>query len=204
MKRLCDVCRGVYANNSSFSEHQRKTGHKQIASTNGDRTEIVESNDDLGQLQDSLKVKDNSIAQLNDSLKVKDERMASLEDSIKTKDAEFATLHDEIAQLSSLEHEQDIVRHTLKSLNKEAYDAIGQQLGFVDVPKPQPATVEDSTTQGGATAARGAHNAEVASSTLAPATIPELTAPVADVIPEESPGEKWWREFQANLNKKKG
>jgi len=71
MKRLCDVCRGVYANNSSFSEHQRKTGHKQIASTNGDRTEIVESNDDLGQLQDSLKVKDNSIAQLNDSLKVK-------------------------------------------------------------------------------------------------------------------------------------
>ena len=45
------------------------------------------------------------------------------------------------------------------------------------------------------------HNAEVASSTLAPATIPEDNAPVSDVIPEESPGEKWWREFQANLNK---
>ena len=27
-----------------------------------------------------------------------------------------------------------------------------------------------------------------------------ITAPVADVHPE-TPGEKWWREFQANLNK---
>ena len=56
MQRLCDVCRGVYSNKSSISAHQRKTGHKQIASTNGDRTEKVESNNDLGQLQDSLKV----------------------------------------------------------------------------------------------------------------------------------------------------
>jgi hypothetical protein len=28
MKRLCEVCNGVYANNHSFKEHQRQTGHK--------------------------------------------------------------------------------------------------------------------------------------------------------------------------------
>ncbi len=32
MKRLCDVCRGVYVNNHSFKEHQRKTGHRQFVS----------------------------------------------------------------------------------------------------------------------------------------------------------------------------
>jgi len=184
MRRLCDVCHGVYSNNSSFSAHQRKTGHKQIASTDG---EIVELTDNLVQLQDSLKGKDASIAQLNDSLKTKDDLIATLEDSIKTKDAEFATLHDEIAQLSSLEHEQDIVRHTLKSLNKEAYDVIGQQLGFVEVPKPQPATVEDSTTQHRAEATRDAHNAEAASSTLAPATTEPVVVPVSDNKPVEEP-----------------
>jgi hypothetical protein len=30
---------------------------------------------------------------------------------------------------------------------------------------------------------------------------PEETAQVADIQPEESPGEKWWREFQEGLNK---
>jgi len=58
MQRLCDVCHGVYSNNSSFSAHQRKTGHKQIASTDGERAEKVDSTKDLGQLQDSLKEKE--------------------------------------------------------------------------------------------------------------------------------------------------
>ena len=195
MKRLCDVCHGVYANNSSFSEHQRKTGHKQIAATDGERTEKVDSTKDLGELQDSLKGKEVNIAQLNDSITVKDELIASLEDSIKTKHAEFATLHDEIAQLSSLEHEQDIVRHTLKSLNKEAYDAIGQQLGFVDVPKPQPATVADSTTQDRAEAARDAHNVEAVRSI----PTPDTTAQVEDKEPEIFIGKKegdGWKYFE--------
>ena len=56
------------------------------------------------------------------------------------------------------------------------------------------------TTQGVATAASGAHDAEVEGSTPSPATTPG-TAPVADVQPVESPGEKWWREFQEGLNK---
>lgn len=194
MQRLCDVCHGIYSNNSSFSAHQRKTGHKQITSTLGERAEEVESTNDLGQLEDSLRLKDASIAQLNDSLKTKDELIASLEDSIETKDAEFATLHDEIAQLSSLEHEQDIVRHTLKSLNKDAYDAIGQQLGFVGVPKPQPATVEDFTTQDRAEAARDAHNVEAVGSIPTPAT----TAQVEDRGPEIFIGKKegdGWKYF---------
>ena len=63
MQRLCDVCRGVYSNNSSFSAHQRKTGHKQIDSTVGERAEEVELTNDLDQLQDSLRVKETSIAQ---------------------------------------------------------------------------------------------------------------------------------------------
>ena len=194
MKRLCDVCHGIYSNNSSFSAHQRKTGHKQIASTDGENAEKLELTGDQGQLEDSLKVKDDSIAQLNDSLKTKGELIALLEDSIKTKDAEFATLHDEIAQLSSLEHEQDIVRHTLKSLNKEAYDAIGQQLGFVALPKPQPADVEDSTTQDRAEAARDAHNVEAVGSIPTPAT----TAQVEDKEPEIFIGKKegdGWKYF---------
>jgi hypothetical protein len=28
-----------------------------------------------------------------------------------------------------------------------------------------------------------------------------VTAPVSDVKPEETPGEKWWREFQEGLSK---
>ena len=186
-------CHGVYANNSSFSEHQRKTGHKQIASKGDERTEQVEANN-TSQSDDLLKGKDASIAQLNDSLKTKDELIASLEDSIKTRDAEFATLHDEVAQLSSLEHEQDIVRHTLKSLNKEAYDAIGQQLGFVDIPKPQPAAFEDVTTQDRAEAARDAHNVEAVGSIPTPAT----TARVDDKEPEIFIGKKegdGWKYF---------
>ena len=50
------------------------------------------------------------------------------------------------------------------------------------------------TTQGGATAARDAHNVEAEGSTPSPATKPEGTAPVADVHPE-TPGEKWWNDF---------
>ena len=234
MKRLCDVCRGVYANNSSFSEHQRKTGHKQIASTNGDRTEKVELTKDQGQLQDSLKVKEASIAQLNDSLKTKDELISSLEDSIKTRDAEFGTLHDEIATLNDknkyLESNEYLKTYLLK-LTPEAFDQLGAAL-FTER-----ATVEDSnklademyqvlravqvslsddryyqefkpliknvdavlakaekhvtklkdSTQDGAEAARGAHNAEVVGSSPAPATTAPVVAPVADSKPVEEP-----------------
>ena len=70
MQRLCDVCHGVYSNNSSFSAHQRKTGHKQIASVDGQQAKIVESSNDPGQLKDSLKGKDASIIQLEEKTKL--------------------------------------------------------------------------------------------------------------------------------------
>lgn len=81
MKRLCDVCHGVYANNHSFKEHQRKTGHRQVVSNNDETKNTVEYNQ--------------NICQLYDSLKVKDDRISSHKDSIENKDAEFATLHEE-------------------------------------------------------------------------------------------------------------
>ena len=234
MRRLCDVCHGVYSNNSSFSAHQRKTGHKQIASTESKQTEKVDLNSELGQLQDSLRGKDANIAQLNDSLKTKDDVVASLEDSIKTKDAEFATLHDEIATLNDknkyLESNEYLKTYLLK-LTPEAFDQLGAAL-FTER-----ATVEDSnklademyqvlravqvslsddkyyqefkpliknvdavlakaekhvtklkdSTQDGAEAARGAHNAEVVGSSPAPATIAPVVAPVADSKPVEEP-----------------
>jgi septal ring factor EnvC (AmiA/AmiB activator) len=142
MQRLCDVCRGVYSNNSSFSAHQHKTGHKQIDSTLGERAEEVELTNDLGQLEDSIRLKNADIAQLNDSIKVKDERIASLEDSIKTQDAEFATLHDEIATLNDENkylESNEYLKTYLRKLTPEAFDQLGAALF------PERATVEDSS-----------------------------------------------------------
>ena len=130
------------------------------------------------------------------------EEIVSLRDSMKTKDAEFVTLHDEIAALNDrnkyLESNEYLKTYFLK-LTEEGYDQLGRHLF------PDRATVEDSTlspksdisevalakmkdsTQGGATAARGAHNAEVASSTLALATTASVVAPVSDNKPVEEP-----------------
>ena len=126
------------------------------------------------------------VVSLRDSMKTKEALIVSLEDSLKTRDAEFATLHDEIATLNDKNkylESNEYLSFYLHKLTPEAYDQLGVSLF------PERTRFEDSkpeTTQGGATAARGAHNAEVASSTLAPATIPEITAPVADVKPQES------------------
>ena len=127
-------------------------------------------------------VKPPEVASLEDSNKLKAE-IASLQDSVKQKDAEFATLHDEIATLNDknkyLESNEYLKTYLLK-LTPEAFDQLGAALF------PERATDEDST-QGGATAARGAHNAEVASSTLAPATTASVVAPVSDNKPVEEP-----------------
>ena len=48
MKRLCDVCRGVYANNHSFKEHQRKTGHRQFVSNTAGLENADVSNRNIG------------------------------------------------------------------------------------------------------------------------------------------------------------
>jgi len=83
-------------------------------------------------LEDSSKLK-TEILTLSDSIEKKDSEINLLSESVKTQEVEFAILHDEISQLSSLEHEQDIVRNTLKNLTKDAYELIGQQLGFVSL-----------------------------------------------------------------------
>jgi hypothetical protein len=123
----CDECKGFYKSKSARSQHGRRTGHRveaNIAST--------------GSLDDSqLKAE---VATLSDSIKAKDTEIATLKDAITAKEAEFGSLHDEIAQLASLEHEQDVVRFFLKKLTPDAFTLIGQQLGYTPV-----ASIEDST-----------------------------------------------------------
>ena len=77
------------------------------------------------------------------------------------------------------------------------WDFPGNRADAKAILQAQGVKMKDST-QDGAEAARDAHNVEAEGSTPSPATKPEGTAPVADV---ESPGEKWWREFQEGLSK---
>lgn len=136
MQRLCDQCNHVYSNKQSLESHQWQTGHKQINSIDGEKTSLVEVKNNPGQLGASLRVKSADVAQLNDSLKVKDNQIAILEDSIRTKEAQFAILHDRITYLSSLEHEKQVVRKTLRALTHGDYIALGEQLGYRDIPTP--------------------------------------------------------------------
>ena len=84
MKRLCDVCRGVYANNHSFKEHQRKTGHRQFVSYT---TRLENTNGD-----------NRSTRQFSYALKDKNDRISSLSDSFGNKDAELDPVHDELKE----------------------------------------------------------------------------------------------------------
>ena len=167
----------------------------------------------LATLEDSSKLKAD-IAVLNDSVKAKDTQIAQLQDSLTKSDAAFLTVKAELADAISYEHERAIVVDFLDKLTPEGKTLLGQRLGLAtvedsaelkDTPQPQDELLPNKvpgTTQGGATAARDAHNVEAEGSTPSPATKPEvtITVPVNDVHPE-TPGEKWWREFQANLNK---
>jgi hypothetical protein len=136
MQRLCDQCNHVYSNKQSLESHQWQTGHKQNTSIDAEGTTNVEVKNDPGQLGASLRVKSADIAQLNDSLKVKVEQIAVLEDSIKTKEVQLTMLRDEITHLSSFEHEKHVVRATLRGLTHQDYIAIGEQLGYRDIPTP--------------------------------------------------------------------
>jgi hypothetical protein len=84
MKRLCDVCRGVYANNHSFKEHQRKTGHRQFVSNNAGLRNADGDN--------------RSTRQFSYELKDKNDRISSLRDSIENKDGELGNVHDELKE----------------------------------------------------------------------------------------------------------
>lgn len=149
MQHLCDTCHGVYRNKLSLNAHQNKTGHRQNT---------------IVTLEDSSNLT-TEIAILHDSFIANNAEITRLKDLLENKESDIAILNNEVVQLSSLEHEKDIVRNTLKKLTEEQYDLIGKQLGYTEEPKPQP-----------------------------------VTAPVADVKPE-TPGEKWWREFQEGFKK---
>ena len=82
MKRLCDVCRGVYANNHSFKEHQRKTGHRQFVSYT---TRLENTNGD-----------NRCTRQFSYALKGKNDRISSLSDSVENKDAELGNVQNEL------------------------------------------------------------------------------------------------------------
>ena len=82
MKRLCDVCRGVYANNHSFKEHQRKTGHRQFVSNT---TKLENAHGD-----------NQSTRQFSYALKGKNDRISALSDSVENKDGELGNVHDEL------------------------------------------------------------------------------------------------------------
>ena len=150
-------------------------------------------------LEDSSKLK-SEIVVLNDSVIAKDASIAQLQDSLTKSDAAFLEVTAELAKLNDRPVSDGMILDFINNrLDEDTWAKIGTIKKFGMAP------VEDSkkkdSTQDRAEAARDAHNVEVVGSSPAPATNSELTAPVADVIPEESPGEKWWREFQANLNK---
>lgn len=137
---------------------------------------------------------------LEDSVKIKNSEIVTLKDSLTKSDAAFLEVTAELAKLNDRPISDGMILDFINNrLDEDTWAKIGT------IKKFGLATVEDSkkkdSTQDRAEAARDAHNVEVVGSSPAPATNSELTAPVADVIPEESPGEKWWREFQANLNK---
>ena len=145
-------------------------------------------------------------AKLRDEISTKTTELAQLNDSIKAKDAEIEQAKAELADAISYEHERAIVVDFLEKLTPEGKTALAERLGLAtvedsaelkDTPQPQDELLPNKvpgTTQGGATAARDAHNVEAEGSTPSPATKPEGTAPVADVHPE-TPGEKWWNDF---------
>jgi len=82
MQRLCDVCHGIYCNNHSFKEHQRKTGHRQVISNT---TRLENANGD-----------NRSTRQFSYALKGKNDRISSLSDSVENKDAELGNVQNEL------------------------------------------------------------------------------------------------------------
>jgi len=108
---------------------------------------LIAKNYEIESLQGTIVTKESEIVSLRDSLKQKGIELYDFNELFKAKQNELVTLHDELAELSSLEHKQNIVRNTLRNLTKEQYDLIGQQLGFVKQPTLKPTTtapVEDN------------------------------------------------------------
>jgi hypothetical protein len=172
----CYECKKFYKGRKSIQEHGKRTGHK------------IEAPEGVS-LEDSTKFKA-EIATLNDSLKSKTVEIASLQDSIKTRDAEFTEVAAELAQLNdkvnSSEYKLALLHDFIHSpdLSQASYEKmhlgiqqLGEERGFI--PKPQPATVEDSKTTGEAP--------PTVATTAAETKKPAAVVPLADNNPEEKP-----------------
>jgi hypothetical protein len=123
-------------------------------------------------LDDSSKLKADN-ATLSDVVKTKDTQIAQLQDSLTKSDAAFLQVTAELAQLNDRPVSDGMVLDFINNrIDEDTWQKIGKIKQF------GLATVEDSAELGDEK--------------------PEETAPVGDV---ESPGEKWWREFQEGLNK---
>jgi chromosome segregation ATPase len=129
----CNECNHLYKNKRTLKEHQRQSGHK-----NDNIEDNIAKLSDPAKLQTELSNKSILIAKFEDSIMAKDAEIASLEESLKNYENNITILDAQKAQLSSLEHEKDIVRNTLKNLTKKDYDIIGRQLGYIETPKPEP------------------------------------------------------------------
>ena len=197
-KVKCPVCNIEY-DIRGFPTHYGTKHPVEFAKSIG--SQPLKAATDGASLQDSAK-----LAALSDEVKAKDTQIAQLQDSPTKSDAAFLTVKAELADAISYEHERAIVVDFLDKLTPEGKTALADRLGLAtvedsaelkDTPQPQDELLPNKvpgTTQGGATAARDAHNVEAEGSTPSPATKPEGTAPVADVHPE-TPGEKWWNDF---------
>jgi molecular chaperone GrpE (heat shock protein) len=121
-KAKCTIC-GQEMDIRGMRMHMTKHTTEQTSEQTSVQT--TEQNSTL----DSNKL-NNDLATLSDSVRTKDADIALLNDSIEQKDAEFEQIKAELADAISLEHEQELVRNVFKKLTPEAYEQIGQQLGF--------------------------------------------------------------------------
>ena len=149
----------------------------------------------LATLEDSSKLKAD-IAVLNDSVKAKDTEIAQLQDSLTKSDAAFLEVTAELAKLNDRPVSDGMVLDFINNrLDEDTWAKIGTIKKFGMAP------VEDSKMKDSTQPEIKPDNpADITSAgTIMPSPEVTITVPVNDV--QESPGEKWWREFQANLNK---
>jgi hypothetical protein len=122
-KAKCTIC-GQEKDIRGMRMHMTK--HTPVQTNEQTSVQTTEQNSTL----DSNKL-NNDLATLSYSVTTKDADIALLNDSIEQKDAEFEQIKAELADAISLEHEQELVRNVFKKLTPEAYEQIGQQLGFL-------------------------------------------------------------------------
>jgi chromosome segregation ATPase len=176
--RQCFECKKFYKNKKAISDHKRNTGHLIDAtehmtdsfvpttldssgefkaklatqdSVNDEDEFIAELEDSLQQIKiasarisDSIIAKDAEIATLQDSVKIKDELISSLESSLTIRESESASLNEKISFLES----DAYILQRIPDLTREAYELLGEKLGYKNALETQPAVVEQAAGAG--------------------------------------------------------